>query len=350
MPFLTPYRTKLLSFAQQSRQQVESNLHLLDLGVDDLLDDVRSWTALVLENVRVAAQLLAGPLLRSSACDQVSIKILAWLHATDPRSAPMPPVCSDGDPSVLPLIEFTPLYQFPTLKQESLLHLALYFHEYGHVLYAIHKPEMDELVKELQNFIVSELQPMSQRNDLRAKRQRELQMAVGVTWYAWTQELFCDAVGLLMTGPAYGYAFSDFLLHLDRGDFSLDHTALAYSSHPITWLRIRFLVSRAGRLGYTEMAAELESQWASMATSLGIVEDYFGYFETPWMSKIEAVLDDMLTEASPRPCSKEDSLAEREWSSGASPVLLLNRAWRIARNSPQSFATWEPSAVSTFVR
>lgn len=205
-------------------------------------------------------------------------------------------------------------------------------------------------MKELQDFIVSELQPMSQRNDLRAKRQRELQMAVGITWYAWTQELFCDAVGLLMTGPAYGFAFSDYLLHLDRGDFSLDRSTLAYSSHPITWLRIKFLVSRARRLGYTEMASELESHWASMATSLGILEDYFGYFETSWMSKVEGVLDDMLTEASPRPCSKEDALAEQEWSSGASPVLLLNRAWRIARNSPHSFVTWEPSAVSTFVR
>jgi hypothetical protein len=350
VPFLTPYRSKLLSFAQQCRQQAESNLDLLNLGIDDLLDDVRSWTALVLENVRVAAQLLAGPLLRSSACDQASIKIIAWLHGSDPRSAPMPPVCSDGDPAVLPLIGFTPLYQFPTLKQESLLHLPLYFHEYGHVLYAIHKPEMDELVKELQDFIVSELQPMSQRNDLRAKRQRELQMAVGITWYAWTQELFCDAVGLLMTGPAYGFAFSDYLLHLDRGDFSIDCSALAYSSHPITWLRIKFLVSRARRLGYPEMATELESHWESVADSLCILEDYFGYFETEWMSKIELVIDDMLTEASPCPCSKEDAVADREWVSGGSPALLLNRAWRTARNSPQSYAAWEPSAVSTFVR
>jgi hypothetical protein len=350
VPFLTPYRSKLLSFAQQCRQQADNNLHLLTLGIDDLHDDVRSWTALVLENVRVAAHLLAGPLLPSSACDQVSVKILAWLHGTDARNVLMPPVCCDGDPAVLPLIEFTPIYQFPTLKQESLLHLPLYFHEFGHVLYAIHKPEMDELVKELQDFIVSELQPMSQRNDLRAKRQRELQMAVGITWYAWTQELFCDAVGLLMSGPAYGYAFSDYLLHLDRGNFSLDRLALAYSSHPIIWLRIKFLASRSRSLGHTEMASELESQWSSIADSLGIVEDYFGYFETTWMQKIESVVDDMLTEASPRPCSSQEALAEKEWSVDASPVLLLNRAWRTARTSPDTFASWEPSALISFVR
>ena len=153
-----------------------------------------------------------------------------------------------------------------------------------------------------------------------------------------------------MSGPAYGYAFSDYLLHLDRGNFSLDRLALAYSSHPITWLRIKFLASRSRSLGHTEMASELESQWSSIADSLGIVEDYFGYFETTWMQKIESVVDDMLTEASPRPCSGQEALAEKEWSVDASPVLLLNRAWRTARTSPDTFASWEPSALISFVR
>jgi hypothetical protein len=93
-----------------------------------------------------------------------------------------------------------------------------------------------------------------------------------------------------------------------------------------------------------EMATGLESQWASMATALGIVGDYFGYFETPWTSKIESVLDDMLTEASPRPCSKEAALAEQEWASDATP--FLNRAWKTARSSFEPFATWEPAALS----
>ena len=222
VPFLTAYRTKLLSFTFQCRQQIDGNLQLLNLQIDEILDDIQSKTALVCENVRIAAHLLAGPLLRAGSCDQVPVKIISWLHSTDVRSASMPAVCSDGDPAVLPLIGFTPIYQFPTLKQESLLHLPLYFHEFGHVLYAIHRPEMDELVKELQDFILSDLQPLSQRNDLRQKRQRELQLTVGVTWYAWTQELFCDAVGLVMSGPAYGYAFSDYLLRLDRGYLPAD--------------------------------------------------------------------------------------------------------------------------------
>ena len=350
VPFLNPYRSKVLDFAKQCRYQAESNLQLLNVGLDDLLDDIRSWTALVLENVRVAAQLLAGPLLRSSASDQAAIKLVEWLHSTDPRSAPMPAISADGDPAVLPLIEFTPIYQFPTLKQESLLHLPLYFHEFGHVLYAIHKPEMDELVKELQDFIITELQPLSQRNDIYAKRQRELQLEVGITWYAWTQELFCDAVGLVMSGPAYGFTFSDYLLHLEHGDFSLDRLALAYSSHPITWLRIKFLTSRSRTLGYTDMASEIESEWASTAEALGVTEDYFGYFETPWMEKIESVLNDMLTQASPSTCSSGDALAEKEWSCGASPVLLLNRSWKTARTSPDTFANWERSALISFLR
>jgi hypothetical protein len=349
-PFLAAYRTKLLQFAQQCRQQAQKNLHLLSIGIDELLDDIRSWTALVLENVRVATQLLAGPLLRASKCDRLPIKIVSWIHSTNPRSALMPAVCRDGDPAVLPLIDFTPIYQFPTLKQESLLYLPLYFHEFGHVIYAIHRPEMDELVKELQDFILDKLQPMSHRNDLRAKRQRELQTAVAVTWYAWTQELFCDAVGLLMAGPAYGYAFSEYLLRLDRGDFCLERLALAYSSHPITWLRIKFLVSRARVLGYTEMASELEYHWSSVADSLGVIEDFFGFFESPWMDKIEKTLGDMLIETSPCACTNEEALAEKKWSPESSPVLLLNRAWQMARTNPDSFLAWETSAIADFLK
>jgi len=350
LSFLAPYRTKLLVFVQQCRQQAEKNLFLLKIEVDDLIDDIRSWTALVLENVRVATHLLAGPLLRAVERDHLSIKLIDWIHHTDARSSLMPAICRDGDPAVFPFIEFTPIYQFPTLKQYSLLHLPLYFHEFGHVLYALHRPEMDDLVKELQDFILSELEPMSQRNDLRAKRQRELQLAVAVTWYAWTQELFCDAVGITMVGPAYGYAFSDYLLRLDRGDFSLDRLALAYSSHPITWLRIKFLVSRSNSLGYGLMASELESHWASVASSLGVVEDFYGYFESTWKEKIENVLGDMLIEVSPRVCTQDESSAATEWSAQANPVHLLNRAWQMARTGADSFLVWEPSAIAAFCR
>jgi hypothetical protein len=145
-----------------------------------------------------------------------------------------------------------------------------------------------------------------------------------------------------MGGPAYGYAFSNYLMRLDRGDFVLD---VACCSHPITWLRIRLLVNRARKLAYVEMADEVEAHWAQVADSLGVIDDFLGYFEDSWQQCIEGKLDDMLTETSPRPCQPNEATPEREWQFGDTPVLLLNRAWIIARREPATFINWECNAI-----
>jgi hypothetical protein len=346
---LERYRKKVLSFACLCRDRAESNCNDLSLEFDELLDDLRSSTAQVIEMVRLITHLLAGPILRATEYDRLALKIIQWLHSTDAGTATLPAACRDGDPAVLPLLDFTPIYEFPSLAQRGLLFMALYIHEFGHVLYVLHKPEMDALVKELQEYIANELQPLSHRNDQRAKKQRELQQAVVLTWYEWIQELFCDSIGLTMGGPAYGFAFSEYLMRLDRGDFSLDRGDLAFSSHPVTWLRVQFVVARAHRLGYTAVAEAVRQQWSVVASSLHISEDYFGYFEPQWTAAVESCIDDMLTEASPYECKKSESAAEVEWSPGASPISLLNRAWKIAQDEKSDYGKWERNAVKEFV-
>ena len=347
---LENYRKKVLTFADRCRSSAENNLADLSCGLDLLLDDLRSSTSQVIEEVRLVTHLLAGPILRVTNHDRLALKIIQWLHSSDRATGAMPAACKDGDPAVLPFLKFTPIYEFPSLAQRSLLLMPLYIHEFGHVLYALHEPEMDALVKELQDYIASELQPLSHRNDQRAAKQRELQHAVVLTWYEWIQELFCDAVGLTMGGPAYGFAFSEYMMRLDRGDFSLDQTDLALSSHPVSWLRVQFLVARARRLGYAAVADEIEEHWSVIASSLNISEDYFGYFEKQWTSTIDSCLDDMLTEASPRGCQNAENVADADWIPDASPILLLNRAWKVAREEPSQFRSWETKAVEQFLK
>jgi hypothetical protein len=348
-PVLENYRKKVLSFAAHCRVEAQNNLEDLSCGLDTLLEDLRSSTAQVLEAVRLVTHLLAGPILRVTDHDKLALKIIQWLHSTDRATTAMPAACRDGDPAVLPFLEFTPIYEFPSLAQRSLLFMPLYIHEFGHVLYVLHKPEMDALVKELQDYVASELQPLSQRNDQRAKKQRELQRAVVLTWYDWIQELFCDAVGLTMGGPAYGFAFSEYLMRLDRGDFSLDRADLAFSSHPVTWMRVQFLIARARRLGHSEVADEIEEHWSIISSSLNVSEDYFGYFEKQWTSTIDSCLDDMLTETSPRQSEDAENKANMDWDSVTSPILLLNKAWKIARENPSRFRDWEIKAVENFL-
>ena len=54
------------------------------------------------------------------------------------------------------------IYMMPPSAQQGLLYLPLFFHEFGHLLYACHKPEMDALVRELQENLAELLEPAVQ--------------------------------------------------------------------------------------------------------------------------------------------------------------------------------------------
>ncbi len=96
---------------------------------------------------------------------------------------------------------------FPSNEQPGLLFQVLHFHEFGHLLYIYHKPELDALVKEIQAEVDEMLMPTSFRNDRHAERQAAERRAIVDTWYKWAQELLCDAVGLAIGGPAFLQAF-----------------------------------------------------------------------------------------------------------------------------------------------
>ena len=63
------------------------------------------------------------------------------------------------------------------------------------------------------------LRPSSQRNDQHAQIQSDRQRLVVNAWYSWAQELFCDAIGLCIGGPAFLHAFANYLSGLDEEDF-----------------------------------------------------------------------------------------------------------------------------------
>src|SRR5439155_7631987 len=104
----------------------------------------------------------------------------------------------------------------------GLLYQALYFHEFGHLLYVCHMQEMDDLVRALQGEIEDILTPPAQRNDRHADVQTATRQTIAYTWYRWAQEFFCDAVGLTIGGPCFLRAFSGYLGTMDRGDFYRD--------------------------------------------------------------------------------------------------------------------------------
>jgi hypothetical protein len=207
---------------------------------------------------------------------------------------------------------------------------------------------MNDLVADLQREVEAILIPLSQRNDRHSEAQATALQEVVDAWYKWIQELFCDAVGLAIGGPSFLDSFSEYLMRLQTGDFTRPASELAGSSHPVAWLRIQLLADRARAHGTVALADQVEDRWRDCCSALGVLEDYHGYCEPSFKDIIQRAIDDMLTEASPRQCSGEETLGSG-WESGPKNLAaLLNEAWIRYRKDQAGFEGWQRAVMQQF--
>ncbi len=217
---LQTYRVRLLTVCEKLRTLAQQNLSYLQIGQADILEDVLSNTQYTKRRFDLLSIHLAMPVLRATMNERLCLEIIAWQHRIHPQTASFRPVFSDGEWGIWPFREMgISLYYVPSVHQRGLRFLLLSFHETGHQLYLCHQKELDDLVAELQENVADMLRPLSQRNDRYAEDQAQHQQRIMNTWYAWAQELFCDAVGFTIGGPCYLYAFSHYLNMLQADDF-----------------------------------------------------------------------------------------------------------------------------------
>jgi hypothetical protein len=346
---LEVYHRWVLGECEAIRKAVVRNLGRLELRRDDILPEILSSTQAVTRDFHQFNRRLVSPVLRARESDRLSLKILQWLHFSHSRTRNIPAALSDGDFASWPVPPLPTIYFMPCSAQHGLLYLPIFFHEFGHVLYACHRDEMDQLVRELQEQIGELLLPSVVRGDLQAKREEEKRSIIVETWYEWAQELFCDAAGYTIGGPCFAYAFSMYLCMRGRSQFYVKEKELHRREHPVTWLRVQLLVDRARRQGKEEQARELELHWSTIADAMHVKEDYHGFYEPELRSVVQQTIADMLTEASPVGLENESSE-----SSGtvdvSSPVPLLNEAWTRFHAAPQHYPEWERSAVASLLR
>ncbi len=349
LPELVTYQAQILITCEMLRRQGQQNLRDLDLNRDELLPDILSETQRLASWFRLYNERFAGPVLRSLPSDQLCLRIIAWLHDHHPETHRVPAALSDGGFGIWPEPQFPIVYIMPFSRQRGLLYLPLFFHEFGHLLYVCHEAKMDELVYELQKSIADLLESTPQQDDLSAQEGAKRRRAIAVTWYLWTQEIFCDAVGFAIGGPCFAYAFSMYLRTSGRDAFYLPRSQLEFSHHPVTWLRIHFLADQVRRAGWPKEAEKLENEWSKIAATMGVTEEYHGFYEDRFMPLIRKTIDDMLTVASPWQFLDED-VAPSEWDpQSSSPVHLLNTAWRMYLQDPASYDSWEEQAISAFL-
>ena len=347
---LAPYARQLSALCGQLRTQVGQNLQDLSLNQHDILEDVRSSTEQVVGYFDLLSGLLAIPILRSSASDRLSLKVVTWLHQAHPRTKGYPAAIASGDCAVSPFVEFCPVYFFPAAEQAGLLYQPLYFHEFGHLLYRCHRDELDELVYDLRRDIVRILTPASYRSDRYSSLQDSQRQVVARTWYHWAQELFCDTVGLTIGGPSFLWAFSLYLAKLRPGDFYLPREDLALSRHPPTWLRIKLLHIQASVQGLSSQSEAIVREWDHMASLMGIVEDYHGFYDEAFECSVLNMLRDAVTEADPRaylPSEVADGTAFP--SLETSPIALVHRAWCAFFAEGTDYSDWEAAAIERWL-
>jgi hypothetical protein len=357
-PELEPFKQFVVSQCSELLSNIQRNLQLLQLRrklsplfesgtQNDFLKEILGETRKANYCLLRLSDYYAPPILRSHPHDRLSLSIIDWLHHSNPKTAKYPPVVNSGAVAVQPL-GIPPVYYFPVVEQRSLLYQPLIMHEYGHFLYIIHQQEMDSLAAELQEDVLHLLQSSRYRNDPYSQEQAQTRREIAYTWYAWIQEMFCDAVGLTMSGPSYLYAFSFYLHELQESDFRRQPDMLRGSLHPPRWLRIQFLAHRAESLGLATLADEIVQEWESVRDLLEIVEDYYGYYSPDLDNAIEETLDDMLTEANPRQWTNSEISADQWNSDTDTPIQLLNWAWRVYRDDPTGYTVWEKSLIKRY--
>lgn len=346
---LEPYLKWATDYLDLYHKQVVQNLSDLDLEQESTLPDILSVTQELTRSFFLFNQNWVSPVLRTRSSDRLSLTILRWLHSTIPETEHIPVALRDGAVSVLPVANLPTIYAMPCSIQYGLLYLALFFHEQGHLLYVCHKPEMDDRVRDLQETISEMLEPKVQRNDHYAEEDAKKRSIIVEKWYEWTQEVFCDAVGFVVGGPAFLYAFSFFLRMRGKDQYHLSYDEQAVQNHPIAWLRIRLLVDRLKREGLNSEGEQVEEEWLKIAEAMKLSEDYYGFYEEYLLPEIQEAIDDMLSIAEPRKFRKNEISVSNENVQFLSPIHLLNRAWQQFLNDPDSYSNWEKNAIRNFL-
>jgi hypothetical protein len=346
---LEAYYDWVITQLNDFRQLVTQNIWDLNSGINEILPEILSKTQSAAQWLSLFNRRLVSAILRTRPADRLCLKLLHWLHSVHTNTRAIPLALSDGDFASWLAPPLPTIYFMPPSAQQGLLYLPLFFHEFGHLLYAFHRDEMDDLIRDLQAAISELLTPSTHRDDSYAQRESEQRSVIVETWYSWAQELFCDAVGLVVGGPAFAHAFSMYLQMLGRGQYHLPADQLIHRDHPVTWLRVQFVVARARRLGFEVDAAVLEDSWKTIASAMGVVEDYYGFYIPQFVDTIDRTIDDLLIEAEPRKFADEEVSGLDSDPSADCPVRLLNQAWYQFRRDVETYPTWESEAIKAFL-
>ena len=336
---LKPYRTSVDQICADIENRLQRNLQLLESGIDSLHSDVlydtsNCWFLFDLVNNRLAAALI-----RAHVRDKLALSIIQWLHNVHEQTRNKPFAIYTGQFAVYPDEHWPVIYFIPTSSQVGLRYLPLVFHEFGHLLYALAKPEMDDLVEEFQRSLKRVLAPRAIRDG--QPTNNSTRQKVLTAWHDyWLQEVFCDAVGLTIGGRGFLYAFSHYFQFRSSQEYFRRQQDQLLRRHPVTVLRIQLLVDRAERLGLAEHSSMVQKNWRFASKLYGVSADYQGTWDDSLRSTLQDLVDDMLEETSPFDFRQADD---------SCPQSLIDADWDRFNASSEDFMDSEQASVSQWM-
>ncbi|MCC7291837.1 MAG: hypothetical protein IT449_07240 [Phycisphaerales bacterium] len=346
---LTAYRSEIEAVCEELRRQVRRNLKDLSYDHPDTFENVLRQTQRVMTELEVINAHYAGCLLRSRSDDRLALIVLRWLHDEHPKTARRAFALSDGQFAIYPDLRYPSLFFLPCSRRRTLLYLPLLFHEFGHLLYAVHRPEMDDLVHDFQEVVANVFAPTTRRQGPSAVQQDTFQAQLVLAFYSWCQEFFCDAVGLRIGGPAFLRSFVNYFRLQGAHAFYVPRDRLIQREHPVGWLRVRSLIHRAKGMGFDGVADQLDREWHETANLLHVAEDYVGTWSDELFAPLQRMLDDMLVEAAARVITEEEASAT-DFARTKSLVGMLNASWVCFEQDSTLYAKKELTAISSTER
>jgi hypothetical protein len=152
-----------------------------------------------------------------------------------------------------------------------------------------------------------------------------------------------------MGGPSFARSFSFYFRTIGQDAYQRSFTDQIRSNHPVTWLRIRMLAERTRKIGFNEVADQIEDDWENVARLLRIQEDYFGCYDRAFLPDLNRTLDDMLTETAPRPAADDEVNYTGPVTRTLTPPVVFNLAWRRLEANSSEYVRWEAQAVSDWM-
>lgn len=330
-PEIAKFRSWLNSTIDEINLGVERASKYLDSEIEEQQFAVLSQFTSFKSDLQFCDLRFLPSLFRFSKDDVVAYRLMELVHRSHKQAKATPFAISDSSFGIYPYKDMPPLYSLTITDQKSLLHLPLMFHEFGHLLYSFHKRELDDLVTEFRTELSSFLINPSTHNDYKQAVNDDRVKKMLFTWYGWTQEFFCDVVGLYIGGAAFLNSFSYFF-QLDGVEaFYRSEQSLELSNHPPTYLRIKILLHFAQGLGISE-SKRVEKDWNILERRYKKSSDHFGYYSYQYEPELIKVIESMIIETDPQLLFKE---------TGNKMISSLEESWNVIYSRPNEYLEWE---------